>query len=147
MNFFEGMISNYIFWVALASWFAAQFGKVVVSLIAEKRLDWSRLIGSGGLPSSHSSLVMGMSTAIGLRNGFDSPFYAIALVLALIVMYDASGVRRAVGTQAAILNQMINDLYAKKPIAEEKLKELIGHTPFEVLAGAILGIIIANLMC
>ncbi len=147
MNFFEGMINNYIFWVAFASWFTAQFGKLIINLIFYKKLDWSRMIGSGGFPSSHSSLVMGMSTAIGLKYGFESPFYAIAFVLAMIVMYDASGVRRAVGKQAVILNQMLADLYDKKPITEEKLKELVGHTPFEVLAGAVLGIIIANLMC
>ncbi len=102
------------------------------------------MIGSGGMPSSHSSFVMGMSTAVGLAKGWDSSSYAIALVLSLIVMYDASGVRRSVGKQAIILNNIIEDLYHHKPIAQDKLKELVGHTPVEVFAGALLGIVVAN---
>jgi hypothetical protein len=89
---------------------------------------------------------MGLSTAIGLYVGWDTPLYAIALVTSLVVMYDASGVRRAVGIQAAILNQIIEDAYQHKPFSQDKLKELVGHTPYEVFAGAILGIVVANVM-
>ncbi len=146
MNFFEAIISNQIFAIAFIAWFIAQLIKVIWSLIKDKKFDMSRFVGSGGFPSSHTSFVMGMSTAVGLKLGFDSAYYAIALTMSLVVMYDASGVRRAVGKQAEIINTIIEDLYAQKPIADDKLKELVGHTPFEVLAGALLGILIANFM-
>ncbi len=146
MSFFSGIINNDIFIVAFVAWFIAQLIKVILTFIKDRKLDASRLIGSGGFPSSHTSFVMGMSTAVGLKLGFDSLFYAISLTMSLVVMYDASGVRRAVGKQAEILNAIIEDLYAHKQIGDDKLKELIGHTPFEVLAGALLGIIVANII-
>lgn len=144
MNYFEGIVNNEVFAAAFISWFIAQVLKVILTFVSEGRLNVYRMIGSGGMPSSHSSFVMGMSTAVGLANGWDSSAYAIALVLSLIVMYDASGVRRSVGKQAIILNNIIEDLYHHKPIAQDKLKELVGHTPVEVFAGALLGIVVAN---
>ncbi|SHI55727.1 hypothetical protein SAMN02745975_00152 [Geosporobacter subterraneus DSM 17957] len=146
MTFYQAIGKNDVLNVTIVSWFIAQTLKVVFTLIKEKRLNLYRFVGSGGMPSSHSSLVMGLSTAVGLKSGWNSMEYAIALSFALIVMYDASGVRRAVGKQAIILNKMIEDRQHHKPIGEQRLKELIGHTPFEVFAGAILGIVIANLM-
>lgn len=146
MNFFEGIYMNEFMRVAFLSWFIAQFMKVVLTLIIEKRLDIERFWGSGGMPSSHTSSVMGVSTAIGLTYGWETSMYALSLVFSLIVMYDASGVRRAVGKQAGILNTMIHDIYEHKHIEQGQLKELIGHTPFEVIGGAILGIIVANLL-
>ncbi len=146
MRFFTEIIQNEIFLVAFISWFIAQLMKVVLVLLFEKRLDFSRIIGSGGFPSSHTSFAMGLATAVGLKYGFYSTLYAISLAFSLIVMYDASGVRRAVGKQAEILNTIVEDFYAHKKITDDKLKELVGHTPFEVLAGAILGIVIANIM-
>jgi hypothetical protein len=146
MTFFPGIFQNKVFEVAFISWFIAQAMKVVLTLIIDKRFNLYRMIGSGGMPSSHSSLVMGISTAVGIKVGWESPLYAVALATSLIVMYDASGVRRAVGKQAIILNQIIEDAYQHKPVGQERLKELIGHTPFEVFAGAILGIVIANMM-
>lgn len=146
MNFFEGLYLNEYIRVAFLSWFIAQFMKVVLTLMFEKKLNIERLWGSGGMPSSHTSSVMGVSTAIGLTNGWETPIYALALVFSLIVMYDASGVRRAVGKQAGILNAMLHDLYEHKHIEQGQLKELIGHTPFEVIGGAILGILVANFM-
>ncbi|WP_430886438.1 divergent PAP2 family protein [Fusibacter sp. JL216-2] len=144
MNYFEGIVNNEVFAAAFLSWFIAQVLKVILTFVSEGRLNVYRMIGSGGMPSSHSSFVMGMSTAVGLAKGWDSSSYAIALVLSLIVMYDASGVRRSVGKQAIILNNIIEDLYHHKPIAQDKLKELVGHTPVEVFAGALLGIVVAN---
>ena len=144
MNFFEGIMNNNVFAAAFIAWFIAQVLKVILTFVLEGRLNIYRMIGSGGMPSSHSSFVMGMSTAVGLVSGWNSPEYAIALVISLIVMYDASGVRRAVGKQAIILNNIIDDLYHHKPVAQDKLKELVGHTPVEVFAGAILGIVVAN---
>ncbi len=146
MNFFEAIFKNEIFSIAFISWFIAQVTKVFLTVIKDKKLDFKRLIGSGGFPSSHTSFVMGMSTAVGLKMGFNSVYYAIAFTMSLVVMYDASGVRRSVGKQAEILNAIMEDLYAHKQIGDDKLKELVGHTPFEVLAGAILGVIVANLM-
>ncbi len=145
MIFVEGLINNEFFKVAFIAWFIAQFLKVILTLLIEKKLDIGRFWGSGGMPSSHTSSVVGVSTAIGLVNGFNSAMYALSLVFAFVVMYDASGVRRAVGKQAAILNNMIHDLSEHKHIEQEQLKELIGHTPFEVIGGAVLGIIVANI--
>nr|WP_129597810.1 divergent PAP2 family protein [Anaerophilus nitritogenes] len=132
--------------VTLLSWFIAQLLKVIISLVKDKKVNLYRFVGSGGMPSSHSALVMGLSTAVGLKKGWDSLEYAISIAFALIIMYDASGVRRAVGKQAIILNKIIEDKQNHKPIGEKRLKELIGHTPIEVIAGAILGIFIANLV-
>lgn len=144
MSYFNALFSNQVFIASFWGWFVAQFLKVVITLIIEKKLNLYRMVGSGGMPSSHSSMVMALSTGVGLLEGFDSVAYAIALCFALIVMYDASGVRRAVGKQAIILNTMLDDLYQHRPIPHDRLKELVGHTPYEVLAGAALGIVIAN---
>lgn len=147
MNFFEGIINNEVFTVSIIAWFVAQVLKVVLTLLTQKKLDFSRFVGSGGMPSSHSSFVMALSTGVGLQMGWDSTSYAIALVFALIVMYDASGVRRAVGKQAKLLNEIMQDKEHKFRILEnEKLKELVGHTPKEVVCGAVLGILMANLL-
>lgn len=145
-HFWEGIYHNEVFQVAFISWFIAQFGKVILTLFKERKLNLYRMIGSGGMPSSHSSFVTGLTTAVGLVEGFDTPIFAVALVLSLIVMYDASGVRRAVGTQAILLNRIIEDFYKNKPIDNKRLKELVGHTPVEVFFGAALGIIVANMM-
>lgn len=146
MNFFDGIVHNQIFAISFSSWFAAQFLKVLLTLIFDKKLNLYRMVGSGGMPSSHSSTVMALSTTVGLLNGWDSVIYGMALIFSLIVMYDASGVRQSVGKQAIILNTILDDLYQHRPIREERLKELIGHTKVEVFAGAILGIVIANMM-
>lgn len=144
--FVQQIFKNEVINATLLSWFIAQMLKVIITLIKEKKMNLYRFVGSGGMPSSHSSLVMGLSTAIGLKSGWDSTEYAIALAFALITMYDASGVRRAVGKQAIILNKMIEDRHKHKTIGEKRLKELIGHTPIEVFVGAILGIFIANIV-
>ncbi|HKL10546.1 MAG TPA: divergent PAP2 family protein [Clostridia bacterium] len=140
------LFSNPYFNASFWSWFTAQALKVILTLIKERKLDFYRFVGSGGMPSSHSAMVMGLSTAIGLKMGWDSLEYAVSIIFSLIIMYDASGVRRAVGKQAMILNQMIKDRQQNKQIEEKQLKELVGHTPIEVFAGAILGILIANLL-
>lgn len=146
MLYFREVFKNDVINVSLVSWFIAQALKVIITIMTEKKLNLYRFVGSGGMPSSHSSMVMGLSTAIGLKLGWDSMLYGVTLVFALIVMYDASGVRRAVGKQAIILNSILKDKHNHKHIQEGRLKELVGHTPFEVFAGAILGIIIANIM-
>lgn len=146
MEFFNELYNNQTLWVSILSWFVAQFIKVISVLLTEKRFDFSRFIGSGGMPSSHSSFVTALSVMIGFEYGFDSPLFAVCIVFSFIVMYDASGVRRAAGKQASILNQIVEHWDEGVEIQGERLKELIGHTPFEVIAGAALGIIIAVIM-
>lgn len=146
MEFFPGIFYNKVFMVALVAWAVAQTSKVIILLITTKKLDFGRLVGSGGMPSSHSAFVTSLSTGIGLIYGWESPVFAVALAFSLVVMYDAAGVRRSAGKQAEILNIIIIEVIEHKGLKEERLKELIGHTPIEVFAGAILGIIIANLM-
>ncbi|SCY98749.1 divergent PAP2 family protein [Alkaliphilus peptidifermentans] len=140
--------SNRVLIISLIAWFIAQTLKVIHTLIVDKRFNAWRFVGSGGMPSSHSAFVMSLSTSIGLIHGWDSSIFALAICLSLIVMYDAAGVRSAVGKQAIIINKMIEDIHNKKQkkVTEQRLKELIGHTPVEVVAGAILGVIIAYLM-
>ena len=146
MSFFEGIIQNKALISSLTAWFIAQFLKICLTLYKEKKLDITRFVGSGGMPSSHTAFVTALATSIGKLNGWNSTSFAIALCFALVVMYDAAGVRRAAGSQAKVFNMIIQDIAHHKPLAEEKLKELIGHTPKEVLAGAILGIIVSNLL-
>lgn len=143
MSFFSQLFNNHILWVSIFACFLAQFIKVFTG---EKRFKLSRILMSGGMPSSHSSFVTSLTTLVGIYNGFNSVEFAICGVFALIVMYDASGVRRAVGKQAAILNKIVEDLQNKKHIEHETLKELIGHTPKEVICGAILGVVVAIIM-
>lgn len=139
-NFF----GSSILFTAILAWFVAQVLKVIIVLIHDKKLDFYRLIGSGGMPSSHSAFVVSLATGVGIKDGIDSTAFAIAFVLAFVVMYDAAGVRRAAGEQAKILNQIVekwetDDLETKG----EKLKELLGHTPLEVFGGTLLGILVA----
>lgn len=140
MNFQE-IGNNPCLWAAVLSWAIAQTTKIIIVFIKEHRFDATRIIGSGGMPSSHSSLVMALSTSVGKYNGFDTSLYAISLIFSFVVMYDAAGVRRAAGKQAAIINSLILTNH-KEHNGEtiEKLKELLGHTPLEVFAGALLGI-------
>lgn len=145
MNYFQELFSNPLFVAAIAGWAAAQIIKTIVNLILTRSFNPERLIGSGGMPSSHSAFVCALAAAAGIHCGLASPEFAITFVLAFIVMYDAMGVRRETGKQAELLNEIMDVFknYEGFPTAEDKLKELVGHTPLQVLAGAILGIIIA----
>jgi len=139
-------MNNKVLLACITAWSIAQILKIILTFYSSKKIDLTRLVGSGGMPSSHTALVTALSTSIGIMYGWDSAIFAVSLCFALVVMYDAAGVRRAAGNQAKILNIIIEDLAHNKPITDEKLKELIGHTPKEVVAGAILGIVIANIM-
>ena len=137
------LFSNYTLNVALMCWVSAQVCKTVFHYIRTKKLRLERLAGSGGMPSAHSATVSSLASAVVKTEGLRSANFAIAFMFAFIVMYDASGVRRAAGEQAKILNHLINDLSERKPVYWKKnLKELIGHTPLEVIAGALIGILI-----
>ncbi|MDD5680719.1 MAG: divergent PAP2 family protein [Candidatus Omnitrophica bacterium] len=127
----------------LIAWFIAQSIKVLLGVLREKRFDFKWFVGTGGMPSSHAAAVSALTTAVGLHTGFSSPSFCIALVFTIVVLFDAQGVRRSSGKQAEILNKILDDIYWKKKIQEERLRELIGHTPIEVFTGAFLGIFVA----
>lgn len=131
--------------ISVCAWAAAQLIKVFAVLIKEKRLDLRYFVTSGGMPSSHSSTVCALATAVALIQGFDSVSFGITTILAIVVMYDAAGVRRAVSRQSIILNRIVREIMVKRPRDEVQhdLRELIGHTPFQVIIGALLGIGIA----
>jgi len=141
------MASNGPLICAMAAWALAQGLKMILFSILEKRISWQRLIETGGLPSAHSALVTGLTTGVGIHEGFQTTAFAISMVFSLIVMYDALSLRREAGKHADILNELlllhtIRDAFKER----EALKELLGHTPLEVLAGAILGVSTALLI-
>ena len=170
MSVLQIATSNFIINVAVASWFSAQFLKLLTTFILTREIKIERIMGAGGMPSSHSALVCSMVVAMARKVGFESPLFGLAFCIAAIVIYDAMGVRRAAGEQAKVLNKMIFEFpffnrqkqeQKPEPLPEEKsgeqeghiiplipkeLKELLGHTPFEVLGGCMLGILIALVM-
>lgn len=144
MHHISEFANNQIMLCALLSWFIAQVLKIPTNLITEKRLDWKRILGSGGMPSSHTSFVVALTIMVGAVEGFGSALFAVSFTLAAIVMYDATGVRRETGTQAQVINEILRNVFIDgKPISEDNLKELVGHKPVEVAAGFILGVIVA----
>lgn len=139
-----GVLNNHVLFVILLGWFVAQAIKIPIYRIVEHEWNLKRFFGSGGMPSSHSSMVTAGAVSIGFLHGFDSAIFALAVAFAMIVMYDAAGVRRETGTQAAVINQILKDVLINgKQISDEELKELVGHTPLEVACGSILGGVIA----
>ena len=141
MNFFIALGKNKIFVIAILTWLIAQLIKVIIGIIKEKRFNFKWFVGTGGIPSSHCAGVAALATSVGMRFGYNSGIFAVALIFTIITMFDAQGVRRSTGKQAEILNKMFEDLYFKKPIKEDRLIELIGHTPIQVFAGVALGIL------
>jgi hypothetical protein len=142
---FSEFLSNKIFITTLSAWVIAQTLKVSIGVIREKRFDFRWMVGTGGMPSSHAAGAACLATAVGLNYGFDSVYFALAASFAIVVMFDAQGVRRAAGRQAHVLNKITEDIYWRGRINENRLRELVGHTPIEVIAGALLGIVIAML--
>jgi uncharacterized protein len=137
-------MQNGVLWASLAACLLAQVIKGLVDVIKNRKLNVRVVLGSGGMPSSHSALVTALATGVGQIDGWDSIEFALATVFAIIVMYDAAGVRRAAGKQARILNQMIDELFQEEHrFNEERLKELLGHTPVQVFAGSALGILVS----
>ena len=146
MHSIEGIFQNTILLCAMTSWFIAQALKVPIYWLVEHEFNWRRWIGSGGMPSSHTALVVALTAMVGAKLGFETAEFAVSFALAIIVMYDAAGVRRETGTQAAVINKILHDILVDgKRITEDELKELIGHTPLEVFAGALLGLIVVGL--
>jgi len=142
----ESILSNKVLIIPIIAWCAAQVLKVVISSIRERRLNLSYLTAMGGMPSSHTALVCALATAVALVHGVGSTVFGIAAFFALIVMYDAAGVRQTVSTQSTILNRILEELFKGHPAFQQRLRELIGHTKFEVAAGVGLGISIALLL-
>ena len=130
----------------LVAWAIAQAAKVILTSMRQRRLNLRVLAETGGMPSSHAAIVMGMTTAVGKYAGVSSAAFAIALIFSFVVMYDAAGLRRAAGRQAAILNRLVEDLVNMRGMQEQRLRELLGHTPFEVVVGAVLGIVVGLIL-
>lgn len=137
---------NYILWTSVVAWIVAQTVKITLGIVREKRFNFRWFVGTGGMPSSHASGVSALATSIGVTYGFDSALFAVTMIFTLIVLFDAQGVRLSAGKQAEILNKMLEDIYWKKKLDEEKLKQFLGHTPVEVIAGMFLGIIVSLLL-
>ena len=142
----HALASNADLWAALGAWLVAQVIKTVRSFVVTRKLNLNYLVASGGMPSSHSALVTGLATAVARTSGLQSSAFAVAAILAGVVMYDAAGVRLAVSRQARILNLMLDDFFHERGISEQRLHELIGHTPVQVFAGALIGIVFGILL-
>ncbi len=140
---FAQFFRNKIFLTTLSAWIIAQVIKVGIGVFREKRFDFRWFLGTGGMPSSHAAGATCLAAAAGFEYGFDSTYFALAASFALVVMFDAQGVRRSAGRQARILNKVMEDIYWQGRIQENRLRELVGHTPVEVIAGFLLGILIA----
>ncbi len=146
MNYLVEFCHNPILWTSVAAWVIAQSIKVALGIFRERKFNFRWFVGTGGMPSSHAAGVAALTTSIGITYGFDSAIFAITIIFTSIVIYDAQGVRLSAGKQAEILNKMLEDVYWKKKLDEDKLKEFIGHTPIEVWAGVILGILVSLLL-
>lgn len=142
----QEICSNRIIQTGAVAWISSQILKTLIHLIINKKLVWERLMGDGGMPSSHSATVTSVAIATGFTAGWDSPVFAVAVFLAIIVMHDATGVRRETGKQAVVINNMLelfDEMGAGNLTPEQTLKEFVGHTPLQVLAGGILGVIVS----
>ena len=140
------LAANRTLWVPVLIWFTVQLWKVISPLIFRRKLDLRLLWATGGMPSSHSALVVALAISVGINTGFDSPLFAVSAVLAMIVMYDAAGVRQAAGKQAEKINLIVEELLSGHPLNEEHLRELLGHTPLQVAVGAVVGFVGALLL-
>jgi acid phosphatase family membrane protein YuiD len=142
LEFLEGVP----FWTLFFSWMVAQSVKMLVGLTHKGRLDFRYLVSTGGMPSAHSAMVSGLAASIGLTAGFGTPVFAVAIGFALIVMFDASTVRRAAGQQAKLLNEIIDEIFREHHFSEKKMAELLGHTRLEVFMGMVIGVLVALLV-
>ncbi|MFP4102234.1 divergent PAP2 family protein [Coleofasciculus sp.] len=144
MQDFGNILNNQVLLVALIACLVAQLLKLLVELTKDRKFNLRTLVTTGGMPSAHSALVTALAAGVGQTMGWASPDFAIATIFAVIVMYDAAGVRQAAGKQARILNQIIDELFQEgKEFNEDRLKELLGHTPFQVIVGSMLGVLIS----
>ncbi|KQC07657.1 MAG: acid phosphatase [Candidatus Cloacimonas sp. SDB] len=142
------IFGNRIFDIVLLVLIIAQALKVIIGLFTEKKINFRRFLDTGNMPSSHTASVVSLATAVGMETGMQSPLFAVSVVFAVVVMYDATGVRRAAGKQAALLNKIVDNIKRKEgqALLEENLKELLGHTPMEVFWGALLGFFVTLIL-
>ena len=140
MNDFQGFIHNKYVIIPILVWFCIQLFKLIYDLVTTKKFNFKRILGAGGMPSSHSAVVVSLATMIGKDIGVDTPMFAIALLFAIVVMYDAAGVRRAAGKQATLLNKIVQTPGLTGLQVQEKLVEVLGHTPKQVFVGALIGL-------
>jgi len=141
----SALFQNHILIGALAGWLIAQGLKPLTEYLTTRRWDWLMFFSAGGMPSSHSALIVGVTTGIGLFIGFDSPLFALALALTMIVVYDAAGVRRQAGMHAERINALFNELLRGHLWDQNELREVLGHTPLEVAGGVLLGLLVSTL--
>ncbi len=137
------LVTNRVLVAALIGWFLGQFLKVPIEYLLKRRWNWALWFGSGGMPSSHSSLSVATTLAIGLYYGFGTPLFALAFAVTMVIVYDAAGVRRQAGYHAEKINLLIEEFFRGHPISQERLKEVLGHTPKEVIGGVVLGVLVA----
>ncbi len=140
----QQLFSNFALWTALGAWALAQVLKLPFERFRSGQWNWAVLLRAGGMPSSHSALMAAVAHAIGLQAGFQSPQYALAVVVAIIVVYDATGIRRQAGRQAEVINSLIRDLLTGHALEQKRLREVLGHSPLEALVGVILGLVVAQ---
>jgi len=140
---FLDIFRNKPLWLTILSWAIAQGIKVVLGLVKEKKFNFYWVLRTGGMPSAHSAAVSSLAVSVGKETGFASPLFAIVALFALITMFDAQTWRRSIGVQARILNRMMEDIQEGGKVREERLRELVGHTPFEVFVGASIGILVS----
>jgi acid phosphatase family membrane protein YuiD len=134
---------NKVLICCLIAWILAQVLKIPIDYWRTQKIHWGLFFSAGGMPSSHSAMMTATTLGIGLFNGFDTPVFGLAVAISMIVLYDATGVRRQAGMQAKKINMIIDELLQGHPISEKQLKEVLGHTPIEVVGGVLLGILIA----
>ncbi len=140
------ILYNHVLWSALAAWAMAQILKIPLEFLRSHRWNWALLFSTGGMPSSHSALVTATAHAVGLYAGFDTPVYALAISIAMVVVYDATGIRRQAGMQAQKINILVDELLKGHPISDKQLREVLGHTPLEAIGGVLLGLSVAQLL-
>lgn len=142
MNALLEMFTSKYIYIPILVWFGIQTFKVIWDLVETKKFNFKRILGAGGMPSSHSAVTVCLATMVGKTEGFNSTIFAVSLILAIIVMYDAAGIRRAAGKQATLLNKIVNTPGLSSIQVQEKLVEVLGHTPIQVLVGAIIGVLV-----
>ena len=145
-NDFMAFVQSKYIYVPFFLWFGIQLFKLIYDLCTTKKFNFKRIMGAGGMPSSHSAVVVGLATLIGKYEGVNSPIFAVSFILAAVVMYDACGIRRAAGKQAALLNKLIETPGLTSVQVSEKLVEVLGHTPVQVFVGALIGVVVGLIM-
>ena len=142
MNSFTAFIQNKYIYIPFLLWFGIQLFKLIYDLVTTKKFNFKRIMGAGGMPSSHSAVVVGLATLIGKYEGVNSAIFGLAFIVAFVVMYDACGVRRAAGKQAALLNKLVETPGLTGVQVSERLVEVLGHTPVQVFVGALIGVVV-----